>query len=411
MQGPDLSVFQRQKTIVDQQQLQDAFELKKALAAAELQKALAPEPFNIDKVGQEAFVKAANGMALSPTEQASLQYLDSKQQTLSFNPVTGAMEQKPSLLQRAGIGKQPQATRAVLPNQQSNFAKAMRGAPSVGTGDPIADMAPIAYPDTASGKLDDFIRNNPMPSTAPEMDAVGKATQLNDFVSANPLPLTPAQRRQQKQQQELAAAGNNPKLQQTIKEKYVNAESPTVKFDQENKLRDEFTAMTKPFRELQDAYSKVQNISDTAAGDIALLYATAKLNDPTSVVRESEFAIQAAAGNLGDRMKNLVQKVTTGNRLTPDQRAQLKSETNNLYKAQLQGYDQLKEQFKGIAYENELNPKNIIADYATPNMPKTPAEAKAQFNTKKQAGSVKEGATATNPATGQKITFRNGQWQ
>jgi hypothetical protein len=32
MQGPDLSVFQRQKTIVDQQQLQDAFELKKALA-------------------------------------------------------------------------------------------------------------------------------------------------------------------------------------------------------------------------------------------------------------------------------------------------------------------------------------------------------------------------------------------
>lgn len=36
MQGPDLSVFQRQKTIVDQQQLQDAFELKKALAAAQL---------------------------------------------------------------------------------------------------------------------------------------------------------------------------------------------------------------------------------------------------------------------------------------------------------------------------------------------------------------------------------------
>lgn len=32
----DLGVFERQKTIVDQQQLQDAFELKKALAAAQL---------------------------------------------------------------------------------------------------------------------------------------------------------------------------------------------------------------------------------------------------------------------------------------------------------------------------------------------------------------------------------------
>lgn len=371
MQGPDLSVFQRQKTIVDQQQLQDAFELKKALAGAELQKALRPEPFDIMKVGQHAFIKASQGMPLEPTEKAALQYLDNKEQTMSFNPVTGAVEQKPSLLQRAGIGQKPQAPRAALPSPQSNFAKAMRGAPSVGTGDPIADMAPAQYADTADGRVDEFTRNNPMPSTAPQMDANGKKAMLDDYTAVNPLPKTPAQVRQERLQQELASAADNPKLQQTIKEKYVNADSPTVKFEQENKLRDEFTAITKPFRELQDAYSKVQNISDTAAGDIALLYATAKLNDPTSVVRESEFAIQAAAGNLGDRMQNLVQKVTTGNRLSPSQRAQLKAETDNLYRAQLGNYEQSKKTYSGIAYNNGLDVKNVIADYASPTKPST----------------------------------------
>jgi hypothetical protein len=372
----DVGVFSRYKGFADFQEEARKTGLAEALTMAQIQKATAPDEFNIEKVGQQAFIKAAQGIPLDPTEAASLQYLDNKSQTATFNPVTGALEQKPSLLQRAGISIAQPAAAPPAP------------APKMGA--PFRNgMAPTTKEAAGGG---DFLND-----VAPKMDTTGLETNVDDYVKQNPLPLTPAQSRQSKQQQELAAAGGNEKLKQSIREKYVAAESPTVKFEQENKLRDEFTAMTKPFRELQDAYSKVQNISDTAAGDIALLYATAKLNDPTSVVRESEFAVQASAGSLGDRWKNAVGKIQSGQRLTESQRQQLKDETENLYRAQLQGYDQLKQQFNGIAYENQLNPKNIIADYATPKkMPATPAEARDQFNASKKP----KVRLKYNPATG-----------
>lgn len=56
-----------------------------------------------DKLGEAAFLKAAQGMPLSSQEEAALKYIDAKQQTATINPVTGATETKPSLLNRAGI--------------------------------------------------------------------------------------------------------------------------------------------------------------------------------------------------------------------------------------------------------------------------------------------------------------------
>lgn len=342
----DLGVFERQKTIVDQQQLQDAFELKKALAGAELQKALKPEAFDISKVGQMAFIKASQGMQLEPTEKAALQYLDNKEQTTTFNPATGAVEQRPSLLQRAGLNLSPQQPARPMqapaaPSMSSPFRQAMASpAVNAGGGDFLAEVAPV----------------NPA-STA------------------------------------------NPKLTQKKLELDLADKAPGALFEKENKLRDEFTNNTKTFRELRDAYSKSKKLSDTAAGDIALLYATAKLNDPGSVVRESEFAVQASAGSFGDRIQNLVGKIQTGQRLTPQQRQQLLAETDNLYNGQLEGYEQMKGQYNTMAEQYGLNPKNIIVDYSIPkNAPASPS-------------GIKEGATATNPKTKQKITFRNGAWQ
>ncbi len=142
--SPDLSVFGNIKTVNDFQRLNEEFALKKQLAQAQLQKA---NQFDIDQVGQQAFIKAANGMPLSPTEQASLQYLDSKQQTMAFNPVTGALEQKPGLLDRAGIGSAQPSRSAPQPapaiNPGSNFATQTQPAVNQGaTGDFLADVAP-----------------------------------------------------------------------------------------------------------------------------------------------------------------------------------------------------------------------------------------------------------------------------
>jgi hypothetical protein len=107
--APDLSIFERNKGFGDYQRANDEFAQRKALqqtqiqlAGAQAQKAVMPD---YAEMGQAAFIKAATQGAetLTPTEKALLLQLDAKQQTFGLNPVTGAMEQKPSMLDRAGI--------------------------------------------------------------------------------------------------------------------------------------------------------------------------------------------------------------------------------------------------------------------------------------------------------------------
>lgn len=105
--SPDLSVFQRIKAFPDYQKAEEEFQLAKQLKLAQMQhlqaQAQAAMQPDIEKLGQQAFIKAAQGIPLSSQEAASLQFLDAKSQTVVYNPVTGAREEKPSLLQRAGM--------------------------------------------------------------------------------------------------------------------------------------------------------------------------------------------------------------------------------------------------------------------------------------------------------------------
>lgn len=100
----DTGVFDRAKTFDDYRQAEAEFQLKKQLAAAQIAKY---QELDADKLGEQAFLKAAQGMPLSSQETAALRYIDAKSPTSAFNPVTGNMEVKPSLLDRAGLGGVP----------------------------------------------------------------------------------------------------------------------------------------------------------------------------------------------------------------------------------------------------------------------------------------------------------------
>jgi len=129
-------------------------------------------------------------------------------------------------------------------------------------------------------------------------------------------------------------------------------------------LRDEFNALTKDFRAVQDAHTKITTTAPTGAGDMSLLYNYVKLLDPTSVVRESEFAAAAASGSFGEQVQTAVNKVMTGQRLSTDLRKDFITEANNLYKAQKAGADRIKEQYTNMAKRAKLNPEDVIVDYA-----------------------------------------------
>lgn len=151
-----------------------------------------------------------------------------------------------------------------------------------------------------------------------------------------------------------------------IAEAQANAQAPGKAFDRSNTLRDEYNNLTKDFRTVQDAYSKINSTSDTGAGDMSLLYSYVKLLDPGSVVRESEFATAAASGSFGQQVQGAVQRVLTGERLPADLRKAFKEEAGRIYQGQKKGYDTLSQNYTELAKRYNLKPEDVIQNYAQP---------------------------------------------
>lgn len=168
----------------------------------------------------------------------------------------------------------------------------------------------------------------------------------------------------QRAQQAFTASQNE--LNRALEGQKINAAAGSAGFARADKLRDEYSALTKDFRTVQDAYSKIQSTSDTGAGDMSLLYSYVKLLDPGSVVRESEFATAAASGSFGEQVQGAVQRVLTGERLPDTLRAAFKNEAGNLYKAQKAGAERLQAQYTDLAKRYNVNPTDVIQNYAAP---------------------------------------------
>lgn len=104
---PDLSVFQRQKTIIDQQQLQDAFNLKKALAIQAAQK---------DALETQALQSQAANGGLTLKDMLTFQtQQQNNAETLDFKRLEAARNEalrRDQLAQQAQIARDNNALRA-----------------------------------------------------------------------------------------------------------------------------------------------------------------------------------------------------------------------------------------------------------------------------------------------------------
>jgi len=139
----DVGVFSRYKGFADFQEEARKTGLAEALTMAQIKKA---QELDLDKVGEVAFAKAAQGIPLSPLEQAGAQYLNNKSGGVTMD-VTGNLIQKPKLFDGISGFGQPSATQSSPQVNSggfkvgSNFANAM-GVPSQGGGDFLAEVAP-----------------------------------------------------------------------------------------------------------------------------------------------------------------------------------------------------------------------------------------------------------------------------
>jgi hypothetical protein len=152
-------------------------------------------------------------------------------------------------------------------------------------------------------------------------------------------------------------------------------------FENETTLRKEFNAEAKPFNEVSASFSRLNSAAkdDTGASDIAMIYSYMKMLDPGSVVREGEFATAENAGGVGEKIRNLYNKVMQGTRLTPAVRADYLNVAKRLNTESNVKFNKLKKRYKGISERAGLNPENTVT-IEEPGT-ETPVTSQAGFNT------------------------------
>lgn len=142
------------------------------------------------------------------------------------------------------------------------------------------------------------------------------------------------------------------------------APKPGQTFKDASALRKEFNALpeVKSFREASTSFDKIQRAAATpsAAGDLSLIFAYMKVLDPGSTVREGEFAAAAAAAGADQRLLGAIEKVRSGQKLTPEQRADFVARAKDLYAAQRAQYDTQAALYRRLAEKQGADPDDIV---------------------------------------------------
>jgi hypothetical protein len=127
-------------------------------------------------------------------------------------------------------------------------------------------------------------------------------------------------------------------------------------FENEMKLGGAFKQepIYKDFSDMKSSYGQVISAlgQGTPIGDVAGATKVMKLLDPGSVVRESELGIAMSAAGRMDRLQNYFTNMMSGQKLTPTQREDFKSLSNELYAAAGDAYNKKRKEYEefGTAY-------------------------------------------------------------
>lgn len=149
------------------------------------------------------------------------------------------------------------------------------------------------------------------------------------------------------------------------------AEVAPINVEAEEKLRKEYNALgeVKDFKSQTAAFASLQSAAQRAAGekngaaDIALVFAFMKTLDPTSTVREGEFAAAARSGSFGDTIQNIVSKIESGEILTDEQRANFVETAARIYSGGRNTYRDTLDTYRGIAGDQGLDLTRTVPDY------------------------------------------------
>ncbi|KAF1692651.1 hypothetical protein [Pseudoxanthomonas koreensis] len=130
-------------------------------------------------------------------------------------------------------------------------------------------------------------------------------------------------------------------------------------FKDEQSIRKEVTDAVKQDQSVLSMYQKVQEAanSNTAAGDLSLIFAFMKMLDPGSVVREQEFNNAQNAAGIPDRILNYRNQILSGVRLNPAQRADFMNQAQQIAGQSQSRITNTARRYQGISEQYGFNPE------------------------------------------------------
>lgn len=148
----------------------------------------------------------------------------------------------------------------------------------------------------------------------------------------------------------------------------VDPEQKRKRFTDANTLRDEYVNLTKDFRQVNDAYGRIVAAAEnpSAAGDLALLTGYMKLIDPTTGVKEGEFANASNAAGVPEQVRNFYNRLVSGERMSDSMRADFSGQAKNLYTSHERTYEGIRGQYKTLAERNQLDPNDVLPEFRAP---------------------------------------------
>jgi hypothetical protein len=131
-------------------------------------------------------------------------------------------------------------------------------------------------------------------------------------------------------------------------------------------LRGQFDAdpVVKNAKAIAESVSGVRAAAQDAspAGDLSLIYQTMKAYDPNSSVREGEFATAQNAASVPEKIRNAWNRAMTGERLNPQQRADLVHSVEQQGVSQRTLVKKVMDRYGDIATRNGLNLADVVFD-------------------------------------------------
>jgi hypothetical protein len=123
---------------------------------------------------------------------------------------------------------------------------------------------------------------------------------------------------------------------------------------------------TKDTQHVTEAYSKIQKATEkpTPAGDMSIIYGYMRMQDPNSTVREGEFKQAGDSGSLPTKIQVYYNKLKSGERLTPEQRADFLGQARKMHAAQMEIQKKLETQYSDRATRAGLLPKDVVTDFS-----------------------------------------------